>query len=214
MNNIEQILTIQKNQGIKKNLISVEDILKFTLDKYRENKFNKNENDINNNILLKNNNKINTYENIQKNYGEQNTNNLQEKISRLKIILNTYIKEKELDVFFQKLLSLYMVYEKNKNNVEEILASIKDLVSKKVNLLIKILFDQDEKGWFNSLKLKETDKDGKEYYEKLTDMINEMMKFENLKDIPEEMVQNFGETLLYTPELNSQINKLVLKRFE
>ena len=166
------------------------------------------------NILLKNNNKINTYENIQKNYGEQNTNNLQEKISRLKIILNTYIKEKELDVFFQKLLSLYMVYEKNKNNVEEILASIKDLVSKKVNLLIKILFDQDEKGWFNSLKLKETDKDGKEYYEKLTDMINEMMKFENLKDIPEEMVQNFGETLLYTPELNSQINKLVLKRFE
>jgi hypothetical protein len=214
MNNIEQILTIQKNQGIKKNLISVEDILKFTLDNYRENKFNKNENDINNNILLKNNNKINTYENIQKNYGEQNTNNLQEKISRLKIILNTYIKEKELDVFFQKLLSLYMVYEKNKNNVEEILASIKDLVSKKVNLLIKILFDQDEKGWFNSLKLKETDKDGKEYYEKLTDMINEMMKFENLKDIPEEMVQNFGETLLYTSELNSQINKLVLKRFE
>ena len=214
MNNIEQILTIQKNQGIKKNLISVEDILKFTLDNYRENKFNKNENDFNNNILLKNNNKIDTYENIQKNYGEQNTNNLQEKISRLKIVLNTYIKEKELDVFFQKLLSLYMVYEKNKNNVEEILASIKDLVSKKVNLLIKILFDQDEKGWFNSLKLKETDKDGKEYYEKLTDMINEMMKFENLKDIPEEMVQNFGETLLYTPELNSQINKLVLKRFE
>ena len=51
MNNIEQILTIQKNQGIKKNLISVEDILKFTLDNYRENKFNKNENDINNTII-------------------------------------------------------------------------------------------------------------------------------------------------------------------
>ena len=57
-------------------------------------------------------------------------------------------------------------------------------------------------------------KKSKEYYDKLTGMINEMLKFENLKDIPEEMVQNFGETLLYTPELNSQINKLVLKRFE
>ena len=214
MNNIEQILTVQKNKGIKKNLISVEDILKFTLEDYRQNKYNKNDNNIKNNIFLKNNNKVSTYENIQKNYGEQNANNIEEKISRLKIILNTYIKEKELDVFFQKLLSLYMVYEKNKTNVEEILASIKDLVSKKVNLLIKILFDQDEKAWFNSLKLKETDKDGKEYYDKLTGMINEMLKFENLKDIPEEMVQNFGETLLYTPELNSQINKLVLKRFE
>ena len=31
-----------------------------------------------------------------------------------------------------------MVYEKSKNNVEEIMTGIKDLVSKKVNLLIKI----------------------------------------------------------------------------
>ena len=140
--------------------------------------------------------------------------NQEEKISRLKIIISTYIKEKELDVFFEKLLTSYMVYEKQKNNVEEIMASIKDLVSKKVNLLIKILFDQDEKGWFNSLKLKDTDKDAKEYYDKLTGMINEMMQFEKLQDIPENLVENFGQTLLYTPELNSQINKLVLKRFE
>ena len=140
--------------------------------------------------------------------------NQEEKISRLKIIISTYIKENELDVFFEKLLTSYMVYEKQKNNVEEIMASIKDLVSKKVNLLIKILFDQDEKGWFNSLKLKDTDKDAKEYYDKLTGMINEMMQFEKLQDIPENLVENFGQTLLYTPELNSQINKLVLKRFE
>ena len=214
MNKIEEILTKQKNKGIKKNLISAEEILKFTLESYHQNKLDNIDN--NKNILLKNNNinKLNTYENIQKNYAEQSSTNIEEKISRLKIILSTYIKEKELDVFFQKLLSLYMVYEKSNNNVEEILASIKDLVSKKVNLLIKILFDKDEKGWFNSLKLEETDKDGKEYYVKLTEMIDEMMKYENLKDIPENMVQNFGETLLYTPELNSQINKLVLKRFE
>ena len=211
MNKVEEILTIQKNKGIKKNLISSEDILNFTLDNYHKNKANNANN--NNNNLQRSNNKY-TYEVIKKNYAEQNSDNIQEKISRLKIILNTYIKEKELDVFFKKLLSLYMVYEKNQNNVEEILASIKDLVSKKVNLLIKILFDQDEKGWFNSLKLEETDKDAKEYYMKLTEMINEMMKFENLKDIPEEMVKSFGETLLSTPEFNSQINKLVLKRFE
>ena len=214
MNKIEEILTEQKNKGIKKNLISAEQILSFTLNYYHQNKNNYNVNN-NKNILSKNNNnKINTYENIQKNYNVQNSVNIEEKIALLKIILSTYIKEKELDVFFQKLLTLYMVYEKSKNNVEDILASIKDLVSKKVNLLIKILFDKDEKGWFNSLKLKETDKDGKEYYDKLTGMIDEMMQYDNLKDIPENMVQNFGETLLYTPELNSQINKLVLKRFE
>ena len=59
-------------------------------------------------------NKLSTYENIQKNYGEANIVNQEEKISRLKIILSTYIKEKELDVFFDKLLTSYMVYEKSK----------------------------------------------------------------------------------------------------
>ena len=211
MNKIEEILTIQKNKGIKKNLIETDQILKITLDDYHQNKLNY----TNNNRVLKNNNKVSTYENIQKNYGEQKESfNLEEKKSRLKVILNTYIKEKELDIFFEKLLTSYTVHEKSKNNVEEILANIKDLVSKKVNLLIKILFAQDEKGWFNSLKLKEDDKDGKEYYMKLTGMIQEMLKFEKLQDIPENMVEIFGETLLTTPELNSQINKLVLKKFE
>lgn len=218
MNKIEEILTEQKNNGVKRNLIEADKILFITLNDYHENKYN---NGNNNNLDGKNkpknnagNNKLSTYENIQKNYGQSNIINQEEKISRLKIILSTYIKEKELDVFFDKLLTSYMVYEKSKNNVEEIMASIKDLVSKKVNLLIKILFDGDEKGWFNSLKLKETDKDAKEYFVSLTGMINDMLQIEKLHDIPENMVELFGQTLLSTPELNNQINKLVMKRFE
>ena len=201
MSKIEEILTKQKNNGVKKNLIDSDQILSITLNDYHENKFN-------------NGNNLSTYENIQKNYGGTNIDNQEEKINRLKIILCTYIKEKEFDVFFDKLLTSYMVLEKSKNNVEEILANIKDLVSKKVNLLIKILFDGDEKGWFNSLKLKETDKDAKEYFVSLTGMINDMLQIEKLQDIPENMVELFGQTLLSTPELNNQINKLVLKRFD
>ena len=217
MNKIEEILTEQKNNGVKKNLIEAEKILFITLNDYHENKNNnQNNNNFDGKTKLKgmNNNKLSTYENIQKNYGESNIENMEEKMSRLKIILSTYIKEKELDVFFDKLLTSYMVYEKSKNNIEEIMANIKDLVSKKVNLLIKILFDGDEKGWFNSLKLKETDKEAKEYFVSLTGMINDMLQIEKLQDIPENMVELFGQTLLSTPELNNQINKLVMKRFE
>ena len=217
MNKIEEILTEQKNNGVKKNLIEAEKILFITLNDYHENKNNnQNNNNFDGKTKLKgmNNNKLSTYENIQKNYGESNIENMEEKMSRLKIILSTYIKEKELDVFFDKLLTSYMVYEKSKNNIEEIMANIKDLVSKKVNLLIKILFDGDERGWFNSLKLKETDKEAKEYFVSLTGMINDMLQIEKLQDIPENMVELFGQTLLSTPELNNQINKLVMKRFE
>ena len=218
MNKIEEMLTEQKNNGVKKNLIEADKILFITLNDYHDNKYN---NDNNNNLDGKNkaknisgNNKLSTYEKIQKNFGQSYYLNQEDKVNRLKIILCSYIKEKELDVFFDKLLTSYMVYEKSKENVEEIMAGIKDLVSKKVNLLVKILFEGDEKGWFNSLKLKETDKDAKEYFDSLTGMTNDMMQIEKLQDIPEKMVEIFGQTLLTTPEFNNQINKLIMKRFE
>ena len=40
------------------------------------------------------------------------------------------------------------------------------------------------------------------------------MQFDKIQEIPEELVETFGQTLLSTPELNNQINKLVMKRFE
>ena len=210
MSKIEEILTLQKNKGTKKNLIDTEQILKITLDDYHQNKLN----NYNNNKDIKN-NKGNNYNNINNKNGEENYNAIIEgKKNQLKIILGSYIKEKELDIFFEKLLTSYTINEKNKITIEETLSNIKDLVSKKVNLLIKILFAQDEKGWYNSLKLKEDDKDAKEYYFKLTGMIEELMKFDKIQEIPENMIKTFGETLLTTPELNSQINKLVLKKFE
>jgi hypothetical protein len=107
-----------------------------------------------------------------------------------------------------------MIYEKSNKNIEETLASIKELVSRKVNLLIKILFEQDEKAWFNSLKLKCEDQASKECFDKLIQLIEQMMQFDKIQEIPEELVETFGQTLLSTPELNNQINKLVMKRFE
>ena len=59
----------------------------------------------------------------------------------------------------------YTDYEKK--NVEETLSSIKELVSKKVNLLINNFFEKDENVWFNSLKLKNADDEYKKFCSKL-----------------------------------------------
>jgi len=210
MKKIEDILTMQKTEGTyRQNLISVENILSITLYDYHENKFSPDKNN-----ESPENKYMGIFENLQKTYGAEANLNQEEKVNRLKMIIVTYIKEKELDVFFNKLLNSYMIYEKSQKNIEEIMVSIKELVSKKINLLIKILFDFDEKAWFNSLKLKEDDKDGKESYDKLTNLIKQMMACEKINDITEPNVEEFGQTLLSTPELNSQINKLVIKRFE
>ena len=76
--------------------------------------------------------------------------NLEEKKNNLKLILNSFIKEKELDIFFEKLLTSYTVHEKSKNNVEEILASIKDLVSKSSIKDIATLSLIEEAGFLDS----------------------------------------------------------------
>jgi hypothetical protein len=231
MKKIEDILTEQREMGNKKNIVSASKILQITLEDYHENKFgdNKSHDGVDNysdqNELGKTNNNnmpipivhkdhSETYNNLQKNYGAGNIRNQEEKIARLKAIIGAYIKEKELDVFFNKLLNSYMIYEKSNKNIEETLASIKELVSRKVNLLIKILFEQDEKAWFNSLKLKCEDQASKECFDKLIQLIEQMMQFDKIQEIPEELVETFGQTLLSTPELNNQINKLVMKRFE
>ena len=208
MNKIEQILIQQKSQGITKNSISSGQILNYALKSFHKNK-------LKNNSLLKNEDIIPIIdENAQKREAEKINMLKEEKIYELKIILNTYIKEKELDNYFQKLLPLYMLYKNAKNNIGEILRGIKDLVLRKANLLIKILFDNNEKGWFKSLKLKDTDKPAKKYYDKLTALIQVMMKYKKLEDIPENLYKNFGETLLKTPEFNSAIIKLIAIRFE
>ena len=165
-------------------------------------------------MKFSNNQNSSTYNNLQKSFGEGNISNIDDKISRLKTIIGGYIKQKELDVFFGKLLSSYSIYEKSQKNIAETMASIKELVSKKVNLLIKILFEKDENAWFNSLKLKNEDDESKEYFSKLIQLIDEMMQYDKLQEIPEELMENFSQTLLSTPELNNQINKLVMKRFE
>ena len=203
MKKIEEILSQQKNMGIKKNLIPCDQILEITLKDYHENKFTQNPENNNNNINEENN--------------QIKNNNFildEDKSQKLKYIIGNYIKEKELDVFFSKLLTSYSIYEKSNKNIEETLSSIKELVTKKVNLLIKILFERDENAWFNSLKLKNIDEITQNYFNKLVELIDEMLSYDNLQEIPEKIIEEFSQTLLSTPELNTQINKLVMKRFE
>ena len=110
-------------------------------------------------------------------------------------------------------MTSYSLYEKDNENIESILSSIKELVSKKLALLISIIFNQDQQNWFISLKIKEEDSLNKKHYSSLLNQMNQMTGFGNIQEIPENLIEEFASTLLSTPELNSQINKLVLKHF-
>ncbi len=130
----------------------------------------------------------------------------------MKQIINHYIKEKELDIFFEKLLSSYTVYEKDNINVENILNNIKELVGRKLTLLINIIFNRDQINWFVSLKIKDEDNQSLKHYGNLIDLLDMMLSY-NVNNVPEKLIQSFSQGILSTPELNIQINKLVLKYF-
>ncbi|MCQ2818839.1 MAG: hypothetical protein MJ252_16360 [archaeon] len=232
MEKIDAILQRQKeNDEDGANTIEAWKILKITLDDYHDDKearggttkksnMNKSSGGKTKSKPKKNSNSNSgannseTYTNLQKDYAVDKVENDEEKVDRLKAIIGAYIKEKELDVFFSRLLSSYSNYEKSSQQIEETLASIKDLVSKKVNLLISLLFDGNESGWLKSLKVDSSSEEALKYFSKLTEYIEEMMSYDKLTDIKEDLVEGFSQTLLSTPELSNQINKLVMKRFE
>jgi len=85
------------------------------------------------------------------------------------------------------------------------------MVEKKLNVLINILFSKDKKKWYESLKIQEETKDSFEYYDNLIKLLDYLLTF-NTNEIEEEDIEIFCEKLLLTPELNSQITKLLLKR--
>ena len=122
-------------------------------------------------------------------------------------MINHYIKEKELDIFFEKLLSSYTVYEKDNINVENILNNIKELVGRKLTLLINIIFNRDQTNWFVSLKIKDEDNQSLKHYGNLIDLLDMMLSY-NVNNVPEKLIQSFSQGILSTPELNIQINKL------
>lgn len=115
--------------------------------------------------------------------------------------------------FFEKLMASYTSYEKNNENIQKIMVNIKELVSKKLIILINILFNKDKYGWISSLKITEDDDQSIKHYEDLIYMINKMTEIEPLRDIPNSMIENFSQSLLLTRELIVQINKLILKHF-
>lgn len=110
-------------------------------------------------------------------------------------------------------MSSYSVYEKDNGKIKLIIANIKELVTKKLTLLINIIFNRDQQAWLSSLKIKGDDSTAIEHYSKLIEKTKEMLNYNNLQDISMKTVEDFSQLLLSTSELNIQINKLILKHF-
>jgi hypothetical protein len=104
----------------------------------------------------------------------------------------------------------YSYSEKENEFIDKTIANIKDLVAKKMNVLINILFNQDKEKWYNSLQIKEPTEEQNSHYNTLISDISKLIE-SDVKNVNENLVENVGQNLISTKELINQIQKLVFK---
>jgi len=140
-----------------------------------------------------------------------NTNPKREdKIAHFKNAVSDYIRDKELNIFFDRIMESYTYSEKENEFIDKTIGNIKDLVAKKMNVLITILFNQDKEKWYNSLQIKEPNEEQTTHYNGLIQDVSKLVE-SDMNNTPETLVENVGQNLISTKELINQIQKLVFK---
>ena len=121
-------------------------------------------------------------------------------------IIITYIKEKEIFVFFEK----YLVGEfTNNESNDNIIYDFRNSIMKKVYFLINIVFNEDIRSWNASFEIENKDIIENKTFSDLIQLKNNLMNSKTIVDINENLLEKFCITLLSDPLLLNQITKMI-----
>ena len=123
-------------------------------------------------------------------------------------IIITYIKEKEIFIFFEK----YFVEEfPNDESNDNIIYDFRNSVMKKIYFLINIVFNEDIRSWNASFEIDNNENDIHENktFSDLIKLKNNLMNSKTIVDINENLLEKFCNILLSDPLLLNQITKMI-----
>ena len=131
----------------------------------------------------------------------------------VKNVLITYIKEKEILIFFEKYFENDFNLANTSNPAEEdIIFEIRDIVLKKLYYLINIIFYDDFRAWNVSLDLNVNNDnilEVNEDFKKLVFLKQKLLSSKSVTELAEENVEKFCTCLLSMPQVLSQISKII-----
>jgi len=133
----------------------------------------------------------------------------EDKVVHFKNVVSDYIRDKELNIFFDRIMESYSYADKENEFIDKTIANIKDLVAKKMNILINYIFNQDKDKWFSSLQIKDPNEEQVAHFNALIQDVNKLVDSDVSNT--EALVENAGQNLISTKELINQIQKLVFK---
>ena len=194
------------------NCISTTNFLVYLMDDFHNSRANFNEskginsvpfvfNKKNEFFDLSNNNEENTHEGYESML-EYFNNQEGEFEENLKHVLLTYIKEKEILNFFDK----YFEGEFNEN-LEEIIYDIRNMVTKKIFILIEFIFNEDIKSFNVGFSLPPDNKNSD--FAELVEIKNALINYKSIIQLPEEYIEKFCFKLVTIPQLLKQISKII-----
>ena len=106
----------------------------------------------------------------------------------------------------------YTFEEKDQEKVQTILQSIKEKVETKLILLINYIYNDSKKEFYDCLRIMEETEETVALFDHLVEIKYEILKY-NENEVPENLLEDFAQTLLSTNKLVEQINKLIIKNF-
>jgi hypothetical protein len=106
----------------------------------------------------------------------------------------------------------YTFEEKNQQNVVTTLKSIKEKVETKLILLINYVYNDSRKEFMDCLRIIQENEETQALWEHLKELKDEIINY-NEDEVPENLLEDFAQTLLSTNKLVEQINKLIIKNF-
>ena len=125
-------------------------------------------------------------------------------------IISTYLQEKELDMFFEKVFS----FDNSNDEMNSKLNQFKLLIMKKVTFLLTALMNNNQSNWFSSLKLNQPyPQEAIKHFQKLNALFMNILKCETIFQIPEITISDLCKNILNTNELMDQIIKVIEKNF-
>ena len=125
-------------------------------------------------------------------------------------IISTYLQEKELDMFFEKVFS----FDNSNDEMNSKLNQFKLLIMKKVTFLLTALMNNNQSNWFSSLKLTQPyPQEAIKHFQKLNSLFLNILKCETIFQIPETSISDLCKNILNTNELMDQIIKVIEKNF-
>ena len=155
--------------------------------------------------------KNNIYNNLINKYEKKW--NIKERNNTLIEICSEYFKRKVLIDLFDSIFSNLTDEIKNSFDFDEKSKKIQNLISQQFYYLLNCLVSNDLNKWFQFLNINKNNLSAQTHYNFIYQILSSIQNFNSIKELTEDILEDFSKNILTTEEFMTQIMNLIENNF-